>query len=352
MKEGTNNHGFGLAKPINLPLISKSKEEDEAYLKSLPSGYRFKPQDAELIGYYLKRKVYNQPLPPNRIRDVQLYNYDPETLTEISDNKSSNGVVTEWYFFTPRDRKYRNGKRPGRGAGDGFWKATGADKHIKYKGNVVGFKKTLVFYTGKPPKGVKTNWIMHEFVLNNPPARERTGDNDMRLDDWVLCRVYKKEKDAKSKRENSQQGTDQKQEEVEDAIPAHTETQKQVYGIPPPQSEQFQAKDFNMLPQQTFPMPFYNAYDDSTSGGLPKFPAAYYDPKLVHDFTIFPEQAVSDYGDFISTAAPISSIPPGQFQWMGHDNLNILQQPQQQFNFEFSADDQFLLNTDFGLPKI
>ena len=81
MKEGTNNHGFGLPKPINLPLISKSKEEDEAYLKSLPSGYRFKPQDVELIGYYLKRKVYNQPLPPNRIRDVQLYNYDPETLT-------------------------------------------------------------------------------------------------------------------------------------------------------------------------------------------------------------------------------------------------------------------------------
>ena len=29
----------------------------------------------------------------------------------------------------------------------------------------VGVKKALVFYRGKPPKGLKTNWIMHEYRL-------------------------------------------------------------------------------------------------------------------------------------------------------------------------------------------
>jgi hypothetical protein len=88
----------------------------------------------------------------------------------------------EWYFFSPRDRKYPNGARPNRAATSGYWKATGTDKPIlTSNGNQkVGVKKALVFYGGKPPKGIKTNWIMHEYriVDNNnsssskPPAAD------------------------------------------------------------------------------------------------------------------------------------------------------------------------------------
>lgn len=70
----------------------------------------------------------------------------------------------EWYFFSPRDRKYPNGSRPNRAAGSGYWKATGADKPIG-RPKTVGIKKALVFYAGKAPKGEKTNWIMHEYRL-------------------------------------------------------------------------------------------------------------------------------------------------------------------------------------------
>lgn len=83
----------------------------------------------------------------------------------------------EWYFFTPRDRKYPNGSRPNRAAGSGYWKATGADKPITIKGGNkrVGIKKALVFYAGKAPKGNKTNWIMHEYRLADVhrPARKK-----------------------------------------------------------------------------------------------------------------------------------------------------------------------------------
>lgn len=73
----------------------------------------------------------------------------------------------EWYFFSPRDRKYPNGARPNRAATSGYWKATGTDKPILTSDghHRVGVKKALVFYGGKPPKGVKTNWIMHEYRL-------------------------------------------------------------------------------------------------------------------------------------------------------------------------------------------
>jgi hypothetical protein len=84
----------------------------------------------------------------------------------------------EWYFFSPRDRKYPNGARPNRAATSGYWKATGTDKPVLSSGGTqkVGVKKALVFYGGKPPKGIKTNWIMHEYRLadnkvnNKPPG--------------------------------------------------------------------------------------------------------------------------------------------------------------------------------------
>lgn len=96
----------------------------------------------------------------------------------------------EWYFFSPRDRKYPNGSRPNRAAGSGYWKATGADKPIG-KLKPMGIKKALVFYAGKAPKGVKTNWIMHEYRLANVD-RSAGKKNNLRLDDWVLCRIYNK----------------------------------------------------------------------------------------------------------------------------------------------------------------
>jgi hypothetical protein len=72
----------------------------------------------------------------------------------------------EWYFFSPRDRKYPNGVRPNRAAGSGYWKATGTDKPITLSSSgMIGVKKALVFYRGRPPKGVKTSWIMHEYRL-------------------------------------------------------------------------------------------------------------------------------------------------------------------------------------------
>ncbi|KAK4342047.1 hypothetical protein RND71_037863 [Anisodus tanguticus] len=161
----------------------------------LPPGFRFHPTDEELVVHYLKKKAASVPLPVSIIAEVNLYKFDPWELPA----KATFGEQ-EWYFFSPRDRKYPNGARPNRATTSGYWKATGTDKPVLTAGGTqkVGVKKALVFYGGKPPKGVKTNWIMHEYRLadnktnNKPPGYDLANKKSLRLDDWVLCRIYKK----------------------------------------------------------------------------------------------------------------------------------------------------------------
>ncbi|KAF8377046.1 hypothetical protein HHK36_030418 [Tetracentron sinense] len=151
----------------------------------LPPGFRFHPTDEELVMHYLCRKCASQSIAVPIIAELDLYKYDPWQLPGMSLYGEK-----EWYFFSPRDRKYPNGSRPNRAAKTGYWKATGADKPIG-KPKPIGIKKALVFYTGKAPKGVKTNWIMHEYRLANVDRSARK-KNNLRLDDWVLCRLYNK----------------------------------------------------------------------------------------------------------------------------------------------------------------
>ncbi|CAM0874714.1 unnamed protein product [Alopecurus aequalis] len=157
----------------------------------LPPGFRFHPTDEELVMYYLCRKCGGLPIAAPVITEVDLYKFEPWKLPEKAAGAPDS---KEWYFFSPRDRKYPNGSRPNRAAGTGYWKATGADKPVGSP-RPVAIKKALVFYAGKPPKGVKTNWIMHEYRLadvDRSAAARKKSNNALRLDDWVLCRIYNK----------------------------------------------------------------------------------------------------------------------------------------------------------------
>ncbi|XP_027343383.1 NAC transcription factor 29-like [Abrus precatorius] len=168
---------------------------------SFPPGFRFHPSDEELIVHYLQNKITSRPLPASIIAEIDLYKYNPWELP----NKSLFGEE-EWYFFSPRDRKYPNGLRPNRAAASGYWKATGTDKPIisSCGSKRIGVKKALVFYSGRPPKGAKTDWIMNEYRLVDTATKSSKIKGSMRLDDWVLCRVRHKGYTSKILYENQE----------------------------------------------------------------------------------------------------------------------------------------------------
>ncbi|XP_065046151.1 NAC transcription factor 25-like [Musa acuminata AAA Group] len=167
-----------------------------------PVGIRFAPSDEELITYYLALKQKGAPLPSNAVVDVDIYKYHPQRLAEMHQQVTEN----EWYFFTPRDRKYTNGERPNRSTGEGYWKATGADLSIyDRRDRKIGVKKHLVYHEGKQPDGKKTKWMMTEYRTHDgskPKSRARTTAKWSKLlDESVLCKIFRKKSKGEEEEE-------------------------------------------------------------------------------------------------------------------------------------------------------
>ncbi|KAH7855688.1 hypothetical protein Vadar_027681 [Vaccinium darrowii] len=166
-------------------------EKDEDSI-NVPAGFWFLPTDSELVLHYLRNKVLNRDLPRNRFRDVNLYKYNPQQLSEMYELQREQ----EWFFFTPRVKKFVGGSRPDRAANNGYWKATGAVTPVIHSDNkTVGYKAILVFYEGHRPNSKKTNWIMHEYTLekHNSTSCKYKASGDLKDDKNMHVVVHTQE---------------------------------------------------------------------------------------------------------------------------------------------------------------
>ncbi|GMI98489.1 NAC SECONDARY WALL THICKENING PROMOTING FACTOR1, Arabidopsis NAC domain containing protein 43 [Hibiscus trionum] len=165
----------------------------------VPPGFRFHPTEEELLQYYLRKKVSFEKIDLDVIRDVDLNKLEPWDIQESC--KIGTTPQNDWYFFSHKDKKYPTGTRTNRATAAGFWKATGRDKVIYSNCRRIGMRKTLVFYKGRAPHGQKSDWIMHEYRLDDNIV-ETTVSNAMgegtQEEGWVVCRIFKKKNHHKT----------------------------------------------------------------------------------------------------------------------------------------------------------
>ncbi|XP_021748485.1 NAC domain-containing protein 43-like [Chenopodium quinoa] len=168
----------------------------------VPPGFRFHPTEEELLQYYLRKKVASEKIDLDVILEVDLNKLEPWDIQEKC--KIGTTPQNDWYFFSHKDKKYPTGTRTNRATATGFWKATGRDKVIYSNSRRIGMRKTLVFYKGRAPHGQKSDWIMHEYRLDESTNNNndthvtslRSGDF-IQEEGWVVCRVFKKKNHLK-----------------------------------------------------------------------------------------------------------------------------------------------------------
>ncbi|CAH8268833.1 unnamed protein product [Arabidopsis lyrata] len=171
-----------------------------------PPGYRFVPNDEELILHYLKPfsqgnkcSFLNVP-----INHVNIYESNPQQLSE----KYEKGNDKEWFFISERTKIGEAGRNKKRVANGGYWNATVATKRIDAGNGIVGYKISLEYYVGKQPNGVKGDWLMHEYWF------ESSDDNNNEKVDHVLCKIYLTPTAAKKKKAEEEENEKLKKEEV------------------------------------------------------------------------------------------------------------------------------------------
>ncbi|KAL5699408.1 hypothetical protein ACHQM5_030317 [Ranunculus cassubicifolius] len=198
--------------------MSHAAQSSSTKVPAFPPGYRFEPKDAELLESYLNKKIADPNFKFYMITEENIYDYHPKELIHKYRSKGEE----DWYFFTPRERKYKNGRRPNRAAANGYWKATGTEKKIvNKKRHEIGNRNSLVYYEGKAPSGIKTNWIMHEFLNKEHQIGVNHQNPSMELDKWVLCRIhYNHKKSGKNKEPEEEE----KVMELVEQVKVETET--------------------------------------------------------------------------------------------------------------------------------
>lgn len=210
---------------------------------TFPPGYKFVPSEEDLIVHYLKPFLQNNKNPPPNvpIHRVNIYESNPERLSK----EYVKGNDKEWFFITERTKMHESGKKKqNRSDNGGFWRARSSLEELKTRNGVAFSRRVLEHYMGNNQNGVKSEWLMYEYLTESSPGDKSNGDN--KRVDYALCKIYMtsrgmKRKAEEEENEKKEEGGEVSQEVDQPCNPAVQQTHL------PPQPCPFSSDEFREM---------------------------------------------------------------------------------------------------------
>ncbi|XP_031124167.1 NAC domain-containing protein 105-like [Ipomoea triloba] len=179
----------------------------------IPSGYRFRPTDIELLGFLALFVLGSLPFSWYPIMERNLYSGDEPWQLFGNSEERVRYFITALKKKNPRNSRYRRSI----GDGKGTWKAQDKGKAISRSGKIIGYKRSLRYENkGSEHDG---QWLMKEYyfpdkvrenlnLLSRVPDKEESQKYSFYLQvfllqpvvkiavslrDTVLCRIKRKQ---------------------------------------------------------------------------------------------------------------------------------------------------------------
>ncbi|KAK3408241.1 NAC domain-containing protein 90 [Eucalyptus grandis] len=166
-------------------------------MEEYPQGFRFFPTEEELVSFYLHNQLHG--LKQDKLHRVipvlDIFDTEPWNLPELAGEMCKEDRE-QWFFFAPMQEREARGGRPSRSMATGYWKATGSPCYVYSSDNkVIGVRKSMVFYVGKPPRGRKSHWKLNEYrAIELPATNPNPTSSNLSIPklrrEYTLCRVY------------------------------------------------------------------------------------------------------------------------------------------------------------------
>ncbi|KAK1663086.1 hypothetical protein QYE76_051245 [Lolium multiflorum] len=333
------------------------EETQDVFGLGLSPGFKFDPDDDELVEQYLLRRILRQPLPLERVicEEDDLLSAAPWDLLKKHKREG------DTFFFANGHTKHDKGNRQKRTCVGGCWegqKPLVDGERLRVPGiggtDEITWRKYMLNFHREGEKG-STGWVMHEYSI--------TGPDHLASSSQRLYRIRLSGHGKNSRRERGEDGgalvrIDGAISAANSVFPAAEVVDDEDGGSAWPPTTSYSDQVYQYEYGWSFPGGEQERVDDEDDGSARSAATSYSDQVYDYGWS-FPGVDAGGYGgpgatpdqgapgvmnEYGGAAPAVEMLPFNQGSFSGDESVMDFELPDQQ---DFNIDDEF---TDFELP--